>query len=594
MLFRIKEECWLDNLFIRSHFFYRFKRITQKHYSELQKTSRANAPIQPMVFNYLSRSFRAGGIFYTILFTAVIANFNFKFPLSDNIRVIKYDNATLRITHNFLKSVMYRCGSFYELIIPPLHYSPIYKIVTEVDARHKSFVLERLLPTALYQVHITTINDEGRSNQSQTIIFDTSQGSSNDDWANAGMNCRFSSCSCVRIKGLLLICRLILTRSIVGKCPIRHTQYWICYLTAFTVENMIEMLHFRKQLNQIKRHLNELDRLSKTFPYDIFTRLSRNPPAPNTSFRLGLDTFILTPTDNYTFTFDIFHIISPYLLLMSTARSWGNYETDRRELMATVDVRKQKIENADTLIPRESLRVNCTKKFYSLQAKEVEYCIYTITIRHFYDFSSSKSAKCDIFVDLLKIRIKSIFKDALMTHLLVMALLKVIKINGTGTTKSSHGLNGTLYARGEEIGIVVVVLLLWVFVILLFFNKWGKIRMLEPYHPEYKQSHVPTCQLKGSRLTLDQMHVSMNALFERERLLSVAHVHKPARLRQNSVFVHGSINASTSAQNFSRKLKCLDKQAMGVWLTVTMTTLINQWPLYLLFIIRDYNTLIRL
>lgn len=49
--------------------------------------------------------------------------------------------------------------------------------------------------------------------------------------------------------------------------------------------------------------------------------------------------------------------------------------------------------------------------------------------------------------------------------------------------------------RGEEVGIVVVVLLLWIGAIALFFNRWGKIRMLEPYQPKFCETHRPSCAI---------------------------------------------------------------------------------------------------
>ncbi|CAL8083430.1 unnamed protein product [Orchesella dallaii] len=49
--------------------------------------------------------------------------------------------------------------------------------------------------------------------------------------------------------------------------------------------------------------------------------------------------------------------------------------------------------------------------------------------------------------------------------------------------------------RGEEVGIVIVVLLLWVGAIILFFNRWGKIRMLEPYQPKFCENHRPSCPM---------------------------------------------------------------------------------------------------
>lgn len=48
--------------------------------------------------------------------------------------------------------------------------------------------------------------------------------------------------------------------------------------------------------------------------------------------------------------------------------------------------------------------------------------------------------------------------------------------------------------RTEEVLIVVLVLLLWVGAIALFFNRWGKIRMLEPYQPKFQQ-HRASCPL---------------------------------------------------------------------------------------------------
>ncbi|KZC08108.1 Fibronectin type III domain-containing protein 5 [Dufourea novaeangliae] len=43
-----------------------------------------------------------------------------------------------------------------------------------------------------------------------------------------------------------------------------------------------------------------------------------------------------------------------------------------------------------------------------------------------------------------------------------------------------------IQVRGVEVGIVVLVLIFWAGAIALFFNRWGKIRMLLPYQPDYK------------------------------------------------------------------------------------------------------------
>lgn len=43
---------------------------------------------------------------------------------------------------------------------------------------------------------------------------------------------------------------------------------------------------------------------------------------------------------------------------------------------------------------------------------------------------------------------------------------------------------------------MVFVLILWAAAIALFFNRWGKIRMLEPYQPKFhEEEHRPSCPL---------------------------------------------------------------------------------------------------
>jgi Domain of unknown function (DUF4808) len=66
-----------------------------------------------------------------------------------------------------------------------------------------------------------------------------------------------------------------------------------------------------------------------------------------------------------------------------------------------------------------------------------------------------------------------------------------------GNATGGH-TNGTaspvIIVRAEEALIVILVLVLWVAAIALFFNRWGKIRMLEPYQPKF-QAHRPSCPL---------------------------------------------------------------------------------------------------
>jgi hypothetical protein len=57
------------------------------------------------------------------------------------------------------------------------------------------------------------------------------------------------------------------------------------------------------------------------------------------------------------------------------------------------------------------------------------------------------------------------------------------------------GGSSPIIVRAEEALIVLLVLVLWIAAIALFFNRWGKIRMLEPYQPKFQQQHRPSCPM---------------------------------------------------------------------------------------------------
>ncbi|XP_023033581.1 uncharacterized protein LOC6646201 isoform X2 [Drosophila willistoni] len=64
-------------------------------------------------------------------------------------------------------------------------------------------------------------------------------------------------------------------------------------------------------------------------------------------------------------------------------------------------------------------------------------------------------------------------------------------VTSTATNTLSHGTTRELPTiRGVEIGIVLIVLMVWAGAIALFFNRWGKIRMLLPYQPDYKHEQL--------------------------------------------------------------------------------------------------------
>ncbi|XP_043472042.1 uncharacterized protein LOC122504834 isoform X3 [Leptopilina heterotoma] len=69
-----------------------------------------------------------------------------------------------------------------------------------------------------------------------------------------------------------------------------------------------------------------------------------------------------------------------------------------------------------------------------------------------------------------------------------------------------------LQIRGVEVGIVVLVLIVWAGAIALFFNRWGKIRMLLPYQPDYKeQLKVPGTGVCSSGNAAYNQHSSQHA-----------------------------------------------------------------------------------
>ncbi|KAK1137800.1 hypothetical protein K0M31_002294 [Melipona bicolor] len=81
--------------------------------------------------------------------------------------------------------------------------------------------------------------------------------------------------------------------------------------------------------------------------------------------------------------------------------------------------------------------------------------------------------------------------DAILIESMPSELNTADEINTTCT----NGIPGptAVIVRAEEVLIVILVLLLWAAAIALFFNRWGKIRMLEPYQPKFQQQHRQSC-----------------------------------------------------------------------------------------------------
>ncbi|XP_053610010.1 uncharacterized protein LOC128674990 isoform X5 [Plodia interpunctella] len=76
-----------------------------------------------------------------------------------------------------------------------------------------------------------------------------------------------------------------------------------------------------------------------------------------------------------------------------------------------------------------------------------------------------------------------------------------------GKQRPRRQIDGSgVVVRAEEALIVAFVLLLWIAAIALFFNRWGKIRMLEPYQPKFQQQHRQSCALAEASVSVPPHH----------------------------------------------------------------------------------------
>lgn len=76
----------------------------------------------------------------------------------------------------------------------------------------------------------------------------------------------------------------------------------------------------------------------------------------------------------------------------------------------------------------------------------------------------------------------------------------IISANQTGTVDDDLSKYSV---RKEEIVIVGVILLLWLAVILVFINRWGRIQMPEPYLPDYKSPSDDSLALSLSMININ-------------------------------------------------------------------------------------------
>ncbi|XP_021917028.1 uncharacterized protein LOC110828533 isoform X3 [Zootermopsis nevadensis] len=132
---------------------------------------------------------------------------------------------------------------------------------------------------------------------------------------------------------------------------------------------------------------------------------------------------------------------------------------------------------------------------------------------------------------------------------------------------SSKNPQQNIEVRGVEVGIVLLVLVVWIAAIALFFNRWGKIRMLLPYQPDYKeQLKVPgsgACAVAAGGPCPGQQHGSNQGCPQHLHWPSHQHfdldqwpgrsAHPAGRPRVNSaIYISSAVGAGGHDSEFSR------------------------------------------
>ncbi|XP_072743127.1 uncharacterized protein [Anoplolepis gracilipes] len=114
---------------------------------------------------------------------------------------------------------------------------------------------------------------------------------------------------------------------------------------------------------------------------------------------------------------------------------------------------------------------------------------------------------------------------------------------------------GAVVVRAEEALIVILVLVLWVAAIALFFNRWGKIRMLEPYQPKFQQQHRQSCSVVDPTPLQHRSYSKFNIHCMEHPVSCVSTGGPVTRLRQNSVFVGSSTSLLLTSHETPRRAK---------------------------------------
>ncbi|XP_019695719.2 uncharacterized protein LOC105192666 isoform X3 [Harpegnathos saltator] len=170
-------------------------------------------------------------------------------------------------------------------------------------------------------------------------------------------------------------------------------------------------------------------------------------------------------------------------------------------------------------------------------------------------------SECSLTDDVTKIEVVlEEAPDAVIGGSMSSELVPTSELNST----FPDGVAGTgaVVVRAEEALIVMLVLVLWVAAIALFFNRWGKIRMLEPYQPKFQQQHrQQSCSLVDPNPLQHRSYSKFNIHCLEHQTLhqtspgSAAFGGPIARLRQNSVFVGSSASLLPLGRETPRRAK---------------------------------------
>lgn len=130
----------------------------------------------------------------------------------------------------------------------------------------------------------------------------------------------------------------------------------------------------------------------------------------------------------------------------------------------------------------------------------------------------------------------------------------------TQVTHSEGEKTVRITVRKEEVIIVCFALCFWVFVICLFFKKWGKIRLLENYQYQY-HSHPP---LSKSRMSLNGNLAPIERFNMEFGAASLPYHQSKMRPRRNSTFVRNP-HKCWSGNSLSSDIRMPRKVQSNVW-----------------------------